>query len=167
MKKRNCDARRSTLAQRALRVVTSVESRASSVAVKVLAVRIPLAPIRFVLSTTESKMKKMILLAAALSITGVAACGPRQVEVTTGAQPAADISIRFTNNLTQAVNLYVTSGGTDVFLKQVGANAVEVVPVRGLSAGQTVTLKARTVDGTRTYSRDNVTLASNYEWRVP
>lgn len=111
-------------------------------------------------------MKKAILLALAISI-GAAACGPRQVEVTTGAQPAADVSIRFTNNLTQAVNLYVTSGGTDVFLKQVAANAVEVVPVRGLSAGQTVTLKARTVDGTRTYSRDNVYLASNYEWRVP
>jgi DUF4097 and DUF4098 domain-containing protein YvlB len=95
------------------------------------------------------------------------ACGPRQVEVTSGAQPAADVSIRFTNNLTQAVNLYVTSGGTDVFLKQVSANSVEVVPVRGITAGTTVTLKARTVDGTRTYSRDNVYLGANYEWRVP
>jgi hypothetical protein len=112
-------------------------------------------------------MKRALLLLTALLAGASTACGPRQVEVTTGAQPAADISIRFTNNLTQAVNLYVTSGGTDVFLKQIAASSVEVVPVRGLSAGQTVTLKARTVDGTRTYSRDNVYLAANYEWRVP
>jgi hypothetical protein len=103
-------------------------------------------------------------LALAVAVMG---CGPRQVEVSTGAQPAADVSIRLTNNLTQAVNLYVTSGGTDVFLKQVAANSAEVVPVRGLAAGTTVTLKARTVDGTRTYTRDNVYLAANYEWRVP
>lgn len=111
-------------------------------------------------------MKKTFILLAAFTIS-VSACGPRQVEVSTGAQPAADISIRFTNNLTQAVNLYVTTGGTDVFLKQVAASAVEVVPVRGLSAGQTVSLKARTVDGTRTYTRDNIALVANYEWRVP
>jgi len=109
---------------------------------------------------------KLLLASLALLIT-TSACGPRQVEVTTGAQPAADVSIRFTNNLTQAVNLYVTSGGTDVFLKQVSANSVEVVPVRGITAGTTVTLKARTVDGTRTYSRDNIYLGANYEWRVP
>jgi soluble P-type ATPase len=110
-------------------------------------------------------MKSLIAsLAIAVALSG---CGPRQVEVTTGPAPAADVSLRFTNNLTQAVNLYVASGGTDVFLKQVAANSVEIVPVRGLSAGTTVTLKARTVDGTRTYTRDNIYLASNYEWRVP
>jgi hypothetical protein len=107
----------------------------------------------------------MKILVAALVL--LAACGPRQVEVTTGPQPAADVSIRFTNNLTQAVNLYVVSGGTDVFLKQVASSSVEVVPVRGIAAGQTVTLRARTVDGTRTYSRDNIYLSANYEWRVP
>lgn len=102
-----------------------------------------------------------------------AACGPRQVEVTTGPEravdvsTAADASIRITNNLSQAVNLYVTSGGTDIFLKQVGASTAEVVPVRGLPAGTTVTLKARTVDGTRTYTRNNVYLGPAYEWRVP
>jgi hypothetical protein len=106
-----------------------------------------------------------LLLASLLLVT--AACGPRQVEVTTGPQPVADVSIRMTNNLTQAVNLYITTGGTDVFLKQVGSSAVEVVPVHGIAAGATVTLKARTVDGTRTYTRDNVILAANYEWRVP
>ncbi len=110
---------------------------------------------------------KMVIASLALALT-TAACGPRQVEVSTGPQPvAADVSIRLTNNLSQAVNLYVTTGGTDVFLKQVAPGAVEVVPVRGLAAGTTVTLKARTVDGTRTYTRDNIYLASNYEWRVP
>ena len=110
-------------------------------------------------------MKTLIAsFAIALALT---ACGPRQVEVTTGPAPAADVSIRFTNNLTQAVNLYVTSAGTDVFLKQVAASSVEVVPVRGIAAGATVTLKARTVDGTRTYTRDNIYLAANYDWRVP
>ena len=109
---------------------------------------------------------KSLIASLAIAV-ALSACGPRQVEVTTGPAPAADVSIRFTNNLTQAVNVYVASGGTDVFLKQVAANSVEVVPVRGLSAGTTVSLKARTVDGTRTYTRDNIYLASNYEWRVP
>jgi ABC-type Zn uptake system ZnuABC Zn-binding protein ZnuA len=112
----------------------------------------------------------MRVLAASLALVMTAAlgaCGPRQVEVTTGVQPAADVSVRFTNNLSQAVNVYVTTGGTDVFLKQVAANSVEVLPVAGMSAGTTVSLKARTVDGTRTYTKDNIYLASNYDWRVP
>ena len=112
-------------------------------------------------------MRPLLASLALMLAVSTAACGPRQVEVTTGPQPAADVSVRFTNNLTQAVNLYVTTGGTDVFLKQVAASSVEVVPVRGITAGQTVTLKARTVDGARTYSRDNIYLSSNYEWRVP
>jgi len=103
-------------------------------------------------------------MAVTLAATG---CAGRQVEVTTGPQPAADVSVRLTNNLSQAVNVYVTTGGTDVFLKQVSANSVEVMPVVGIPAGTTVTLKARTVDGTRTYTRDNVQLATNYDWRVP
>lgn len=111
-----------------------------------------------------------IALALAFS---TAACGPRQVEVSTGPERSVDVSatadasIRLTNNLSQAVNLYVTSGGTDIFLKQVGSSTAEVVPVRGLPAGTTVTLKARTVDGTRTYTRNNVYLGPAYEWRVP
>lgn len=105
-----------------------------------------------------------LAMAVTLAATG---CAGRQVEVTTGPQPAADVSVRLTNNLSQAVNVYVTTGGSDVFLKQVSANSVEVLPVVGIPAGTTVTLKARTVDGTRTYTRDNVQLATNYDWRVP
>ena len=86
-------------------------------------------------------MRALTASLALIMAVSASACGSRQVEVTTG--------------------------GTDVFLKQVAANSMEVLPVAGISAGTTVTLKARTVDGTRTYTRDNVYLASNYEWRVP
>jgi hypothetical protein len=111
---------------------------------------------------------RILAMSLALVMTvSAGACGGRQVEVRTGPQPAADVTVRMTNNLSQAVNVYITTGGTDVFLKQVAANSTEVLPVAGISAGTTVTLKARTVDGTRTYSRDNVYLASNFEWRVP
>jgi hypothetical protein len=112
-------------------------------------------------------MRAVAISLALVTTLSVSACGGRQVEVRTGPQPAADVSVRFTNNLSQAVNVYITTGGTDVFLKQVSANSTEVLPVAGIAAGTTVTLKARTVDGTRTYSRDNVYLASNYEWKVP
>jgi hypothetical protein len=109
----------------------------------------------------------MRTLIVSLVLIASVACAGRQVEVRTGPTPAADVSLRFTNNLSQAVNVYVTSGGSDIFLKQVAANSVEVLPISGMSAGTTVSLKARTVDGTRTYTRDNVYLATNYEWRVP
>jgi hypothetical protein len=112
-------------------------------------------------------MRALVTSLAMVATLAASGCAGRQVEVTTGPRPAADVSIRLTNNLSQAVNVYITTGGTDVFLKQVSANSVEVLPVAGIPAGTTVTLKARTVDGTRTYSRDNVYLATNYDWRVP
>lgn len=109
---------------------------------------------------------RLLISSIALAVT-LTACAGRQVEVTTGPGPAADVALRFTNNLSQAVNVYITTGGSDVFLKQVSANSVEVIPVRGIASGTTVTLKARTVDGSRTYTRDNVVLVSPYDWRVP
>lgn len=109
-------------------------------------------------------MKNLIIAATMLV---VSACAGRQVEVTTGPEPAADVGIHMTNNLSQAVNVYVTTGGTDMLLKQVAANATEHIPVRGIGAGTTVTLKAVTVDGTRTYRRQDIVLTSMYEWRVP
>jgi hypothetical protein len=112
-------------------------------------------------------MRVFAMSLALVMAVSVTACAGRQVEVTTGPQPATDVSVRLTNNLSQAVNVYVTTGGTDVFLKQVAANSVESLPVNGIAAGTTVTLKARTVDGTRTYTRDNVYLSTNYDWRVP
>jgi predicted secreted protein len=72
-----------------------------------------------------------------------------------------------TNNLTQAVNVYAESAGNDILLKQVAANSTELLQVSGVASGASVTLKARTVDGTRTYSKPNVTLTGTYNWQVP
>lgn len=109
----------------------------------------------------------MRVLMASLSMLALAACGGRQVEVRTGPEPTADVALHVTNNLSQAVNVYVVSGGNDIFVKQVAANSVEHVPVSGVPAGATVNLRAVTVDGTRTYSKTNVTMSGMYEWRLP
>ena len=109
----------------------------------------------------------MRVLMLSLSMLALAACGGRQVEVRTGPQPATDVALHLTNNLSQAVNVYVVSGSSDIFVKQVGSNSVEHIPVSGVAAGSTVNLRAVTVDGTRTYTRNNVTLSSLYEWRLP
>src|SRR5215210_1202905 len=108
------------------------------------------------------------LLAVLLAAT--AACAQRQVEVRTGNVPSVttpESAIHMTNNLTQPVNVYVVSGGTDVFVKQVAPNSTEDVPVRGVAGGSNVSLKATTVDGTRTYTKDNVTLSGSFAWQVP
>lgn len=109
----------------------------------------------------------MRVLMLSLSMLALAACGGRQVEVRTGPQPATEVALHLTNNLSQAVNVYVVSGSSDIFVKQVGSNSVEHIPVSGVAAGSTVNLRAVTVDGTRTYTRNNVTLSSLYEWRLP
>ena len=112
-------------------------------------------------------MKVMLAALAFTLVTAVPACGPRQVEVHTGAQPVSEVTLRVTNNLTQPINVYVVSGGNDIFLKQVAANGAESMNVPGVSAGTTVTLKATPVDGSRTYTRDNVALTGLYEWQIP
>jgi hypothetical protein len=104
---------------------------------------------------------------AGLMLAVVTACGGRTVEVQTGPKQAPQASVQVTNNLTQAVNVYVTAGGSDIFLKQVAPNASEAVPVQGVAPGTAVVLKATTVDGTRTYTKENVTLASGLVWQVP
>ena len=109
----------------------------------------------------------MRVLMLSLSMLALTACGGRQVEVRTGPQPATDVALHLTNNLSQAVNVYVVSGSSDIFVKQVGSNSVEHIPVSGVAAGSTVNLRAVTVDGTRTYNKNNVTLSSMYEWRLP
>ncbi|HEX3532808.1 MAG TPA: hypothetical protein VHT23_01215 [Gemmatimonadaceae bacterium] len=109
----------------------------------------------------------MRMFMLSLSLVALAACGGRQVEVRTGAEPATETSIHLTNDLSQAVNVYVVSGGNDIFLKQVAANSVETLPVSGVPAGATVNLRAVTVDNTRTYTKNSVTLTSMYDWRLP
>ena len=96
------------------------------------------------------------------------ACGPRQVQVTTGEASAAESSVEFTNTLGQAVNLYArVASGSELFLRQVPANSTQSVPVRGVSAGTSVTLRAAPVDGSVSYSRENVVLGRGVVWRVP
>ncbi len=104
---------------------------------------------------------------AALMMVAVLACGPRQVDMTPGPDTGPDATLRVTNNFTQAVNVYVIQGGSEMLVGQVAANAIQEFPVRGITGTQRVDLRARTVDGTRTWDRNNVTLTGTYEWRVP
>ena len=106
------------------------------------------------------------LVAGVLIAVATAACGPRNVEVRTS--PAkAETSVRVTNTLGQAVNVYVLSGENEIFLRQVPANAEARLPVPGVAAGSTVRLRAVTIDGSRTYTSDSVVLQGTYPWRVP
>jgi len=109
----------------------------------------------------------MRILMVSLSMLALTACGGRQVEVRTGPETGASVAIHLTNNLSQPVNVYVVSGTSDIFVKQVSSNTVEHIPVQGIAPGATVNLRAVTVDGTRTYTKNNVTLSSMYEWRLP
>lgn len=110
-------------------------------------------------------MKAVVM--AVLLLSSVVACGPRRVEVETAPMPASDVSLRVTNNTSSAVNVYVTTGGNDLYVAQVPANSTTLSPVTGVAAGSTVTIKAVAVDGTRTYTRENVQLAGTYDWQVP
>jgi hypothetical protein len=112
-----------------------------------------------------------IPLSAMLLVLGFAAataCGPRQVEVRTAPAATSEQSVQVTNNLSQAVNVYVTTPGSgEIFLRQVPANTMEKVPVQGVASGTNVTFKAVTVDGSRTYQSRSVGLAGLFVWGVP
>jgi hypothetical protein len=97
----------------------------------------------------------------------LAACGPRQVEVRTAPATDAEVAIHFTNNLSKAVNVYVNTGGSDMFVRQVAANTTEHLPVAGVRSGSVATLKATPVDGSNGYSRTGVTLTEMVSWSVP
>ena len=97
-----------------------------------------------------------------------AACGPRQVEVRTAPTTPAEQAVNVTNNLSQAVNVYVTpASGTELFLKQITSNTAEKVPVPGVANGTSVVFKAVTVDGSRTYQSRSVTLTGLFIWSIP
>jgi hypothetical protein len=111
------------------------------------------------------RARKTIVTAMLVAV-ATAACGPRNVEVRTS--PAkAETSVRVTNTLGQAVNVYVLSGENEIFLRQVPANAEARLPVPGVASGSTVRLRAVTIDGSRTYTSDSVVLQGTYPWRVP
>ncbi len=107
-----------------------------------------------------------VIFAAVLLMAGVVACG-RRVEVQTGAPPASGVSLQVTNNAGQPVNVYVTSGGNELFLGQVAPNSTQMLAVSGVASGSSVTLRARTADGAETYTRENVTLSGTFTWQVP
>jgi hypothetical protein len=54
-----------------------------------------------------------------------------------------------------------------VFIGQVAANSEKTLPVSGVASGTPVTLKAKTADGARTYTKDNVSLTASTDWTVP
>ncbi len=108
----------------------------------------------------------MRAVAVAVLLLGVA-CGPRQVEVRTAPAQSAEVAIHFTNNTAKAVNVYVNAGQSDLFVRQVGANTTEHLPVPGITSGQRVTLKAKPTDGTSGYERPGVTMTEMVSWRIP
>lgn len=108
-------------------------------------------------------MRKSIL-AAAMLVT--VACGSRTVVVESAPQPTAEVSLSVTNRQPQAVNVYVVRGGTDTFLNQVASNTTRLLPVPDVPAGTVVDLKARTVDGTRTFTRSGVVMRGTVTWEL-
>jgi hypothetical protein len=96
-----------------------------------------------------------------------AACGPRQVEVGSGAPSQAEVMLTVRNNFSQPVSVYVVQGGNPMFVKLVAANAEETIPVRGVAAGSNVTLRATLADGSRTVEKSGVTLGGTYSWPIP
>jgi len=103
---------------------------------------------------------------AAVTTLGIGACGARQAEVRT-APTSSESAIHFTNNLPQAVNVYVVQGGTEMFLRQVGGNTTEDLPVRGITPGTSVQLRAVTIDGKSRFDSPGMTLRSANTWKVP
>lgn len=98
----------------------------------------------------------------------IAGCGARQVEVSDGPAPAeASASITISNTLSQAVNVYVLQGSNETFVRQLPANSTQIVNLRGVTTGGRVTLRARTADGTRTFTSDEMEVSSGREWRLP
>ena len=104
----------------------------------------------------------------ALAVATATACGPRQVEVRTAPTTTTEQAVQVTNNLSQAVNVYITgASSSEMFLKQIPANTAEKVPVQGVASGTSVTYKAVTVDGSRTYQSRSIALSGLFVWSIP
>ena len=103
----------------------------------------------------------------AVLVIAAVACGPRQVEVRTAPAETIQNAIQLTNGLNQGVNVYVNYNGNDQFIQQVRANTALRLPVTSVPTGATVTLKAVTIDGTRTYTVANVVLRGTLNFTVP
>jgi hypothetical protein len=116
----------------------------------------------------EALMKALFAAFLFMSTLSLAACGQRQVEVTTGAQPQSDVAVHFTNNTNTLVNVYVVHGGQRIFIGQVSGNTTQQLSVANVPSGSVVTLEASTVSSTpKTYSREGVALSGTYAWQIP
>lgn len=114
---------------------------------------------------TVRALTALLVLPAGIAAAG---CAGRKVEVGTGAEPAPAASIELTNNLAQAVNVYVRAGtGSEVFVRQVAARSTERLPVRGVREGASVSLRIAPTDGAQNYTRDNVTVGQGARVSVP
>ena len=109
----------------------------------------------------------MRALLMALALVVAAACGPRQVDVSTGSPSTTQSqSLTVTNNETQAISVYVVQGGNPMFVKEIPARSTQTVSVPGIAPGSSVTLRATRADGSKTYNKD-ITLSGSYNWTVP
>lgn len=113
--------------------------------------------------TAMTRFVSCVVLSASLLLAGCS----RQVTVQTAPAAAVEVSLRVTNNVSQAITVFVTASGTELTLGQVGANTTTLLPVRGVASGTTVRLRAALADGSRSYTREGVTLTGVFEWRVP
>ena len=105
------------------------------------------------------------LMLAAASLT---ACGPRQVEVGTGAPQTSNTALHVTNNTGTTVNVYVVQAGNEILAGQVAANSQAQLTVTGVASGSTVDLVARPVNSTTQYTKSNVVLGGGmYMWTIP
>ena len=120
-------------------------------------------------TTRLSLRRSAPLTALVVLLAAPTGCGPRQVAVRTGEAPAAESTIEFTNSLTTAVNVYVrpNTGAGEIFLRQVAAQSTETIPVRGVTPGTSVRLRATPVSGNPNYEQENVVLGRGFVWKVP
>jgi hypothetical protein len=111
-------------------------------------------------------MKALLTGLIGICLGATMSCG---APVTAGSAPAPsqDPAIHFSNKVGTAVNVYVVSGGVEIFLRQVAPNSSEILRVRGVGVGTLVDLKATSGDGFRTWRRNGVTLESVTVWQVP
>lgn len=111
-------------------------------------------------------MRSLFAVLSLVAVLVSASACSRQVDVETGV-PESSVTLSVTNNANQAVNVYVVSGGTPIFVGQVSPGRTQNLSVSGVAEGSLVTLRATTTDGTQTYSRDNVQLSGTFSWQVP
>lgn len=108
----------------------------------------------------------MRALLMGLALFATAACGPRQVEVSTGEAMQSEVSLNVRNNYSQAISVYVVQGGNPMFVKTVAANMTETIMVRGIAEGTPVTLRATLADGSSTVEK-SANLTNGYSWTLP